>query len=161
MAQVGLGVFTKKSTKMVLLGSNHRLGMEIQGLCDHKWLFYTTNQPHLSIFTPVWPSPNLQPTKPSRGLRLMSMLSLWAHSHAHYQISRYEFFSIYVTSKTSLPSPRDEVMSQLFCFEHSVLLSNEHICRDGSRLVCSPTEKEHCFLHLLLGVQVYLCMPLG
>lgn len=24
MAQVGLGVFTKKSTKMVLIGSNHR-----------------------------------------------------------------------------------------------------------------------------------------
>lgn len=111
MAQVGLGVFTKKSTKMVLIGSNHRLGMGIRGLCDHKWLFYTTNQPHLSIFSPVWPSPNLQPTKPSRGLRLMSMLSLWAHSHAHYQISRYEFFSIYVTSQTSLlQSPRDLVM---------------------------------------------------
>lgn len=28
MAQVGLGVFTKKSTKMVLIGSNHRLETE-------------------------------------------------------------------------------------------------------------------------------------
>lgn len=97
----------------------------------------------------------------------MSMLSPWAPSHAHYQISRYGFFSTYITSKNSvLPYPKEEVMRQLFCFEHSVLrfkcvLSNEHICRDGKRLVCSATEEEHCSLHLLLGVQVYLCMPLG
>ncbi len=29
MAQVGLGVYTKKSTKMVLIGSNHRLETQI------------------------------------------------------------------------------------------------------------------------------------
>lgn len=28
MAQVGLGVFTKKSTKMVLIGSNHRFELD-------------------------------------------------------------------------------------------------------------------------------------
>lgn len=92
------------------------------------------------------------------------MLSPWALSHAHYQIFRYGFLSNCVTFKSLLlPSPRDEVMRRLLCFQHSVLLfkcilRNEH--RNGERLVCSATEEEPCSLHLL-GVQVYLCMPLG
>lgn len=41
-----------------------------------------------SLLTSVCPFITLQPMKPSRGLRPMSMLSLWALSRTHFLISR-------------------------------------------------------------------------
>lgn len=87
MAQVGLGVYTKKSTKMVLIGSNHRSGPQPQATLLPNCCTCSMRL-NLSILVAVCPFTTLPPMKPFKGRRPMSMLSLWAHSRAHCLTSR-------------------------------------------------------------------------
>lgn len=117
MAQVGLGVFTKKSTKMVLIGSNHRLEMGRRRLCGHKCFFFFLDRTSTTSFHFPCSLPFFQ----------------FATNEAIQRTEAYEYAQSLGSQPCSLPN--FQVRTFLNFFPHPEL----PLCVVLNRKICNPS----------------------